>query len=142
MRGQGSTRRRKPSTPQRRPPPPSTPSSRGRAPAEAAPSPEKRRRRFRPGTRALMEIRKYQKTTDLLLRRGPFSRLVREVCVTFSKLDLRWQALALQALQEASEAFLVRLFADANLCAIHAKRVTLYPRDLQLARRIRGVESL
>ncbi|KAG7457572.1 hypothetical protein MATL_G00228560 [Megalops atlanticus] len=141
MRGQVSTHRRKPTTPRRRPPVPPAPSPRGRPPA-AAVSPERKRRRFRPGTRALMEIRKYQKTTDLLLRRGPFSRLVREVCATFSKLDLRWQALALQALQEASEAFLVRLFADANLCAIHAKRVTLYPRDMQLARRIRGVESL
>ncbi|KAJ8273766.1 hypothetical protein GJAV_G00105290 [Gymnothorax javanicus] len=99
-------------------------------------------KRYRPGTRALMEIRKYQKSTELLLRKGPFSRVVREVCQTFSILHLRWQAMALLALQEASEAFLVRLFSDANLCAIHAKRVTLFPRDIQLARRIRGVEAL
>ncbi|KPP74771.1 centromeric protein A-like [Scleropages formosus] len=139
--------RRKPSSPKRRAPPPApppapapvrTPRRRGVQPGR---SPE-RKRRFRPGTRALMEIRKYQKSTDLLLRKGPFSRVVREVCQTFSKLHLRWQAMALLALQEASEAFLVRLFSDANLCAIHAKRVTLFPRDIQLARRIRGVENL
>ncbi|CAF91168.1 unnamed protein product, partial [Tetraodon nigroviridis] len=97
------------------------------------------KRRFRPGTKALMEIRKYQKTANLLLRKGPFSRLVREVCQNFSMHHLRWQVNALLAIQEAAEAFLVMLFADANLCAIHAKRVTLFPRDIQLARRIRGV---
>lgn len=89
-----------------------------------------------------MEIRRYQKSTDLLLRKAPFSRLVREICMSFSRESLMWQAYALMALQEAAEAFLVRLFADANLCAIHAKRVTLFPRDLQLVRRIRGVERL
>lgn len=89
-----------------------------------------------------MEIRKYQKSTDLLLRKGPFSRLVREVCQNFSREALRWQVYALLALQEAAEAFLVMLFSDANLCAIHAKRVTLFPRDVQLARRIRGAENL
>ncbi|KAF3848631.1 hypothetical protein F7725_015127 [Dissostichus mawsoni] len=92
-----------------------------------------RKRRFRPGTRALMEIRKYQKSSDLLLRKAPFSRLVREVCQSFSGESLRWQA---------AEAFLVLLFSDANLCAIHAKRVTIFPRDIQLARRIRGVETM
>ncbi|XP_060931569.1 histone H3-like centromeric protein A, partial [Limanda limanda] len=94
----------------------------------------------RPGTKALMEICRYQKSTDLLLRKGPFSRLmsrfVREVCQTYSRESLRWQVYALLALQEAAEAFLVLLFSDANLCAIHAKRVTLFPRDIQLARRI------
>ncbi|XP_066574385.1 histone H3-like centromeric protein A isoform X2 [Amia ocellicauda] len=99
-----------------------------------------RRRRFRPGTRALMEIRRYQKSTELLLRKGPFSRVVREVCQMF-RVDLKWQAIALSALQEAAEAFLVRLFQDAYLCTIHAKRVTLFPRDIQLARRIRGIEG-
>ncbi|KAJ8367033.1 hypothetical protein AAFF_G00333700 [Aldrovandia affinis] len=145
MRGRDSSRRRKPSTPTRRAPPPASLPGSGRKSARspaAAGSPVRRRNRFRPGTRALMEIRKYQKSTDLLLRKGPFSRVVREVCQSFSKLHLRWQAMALLALQEASEAFLVRLFSDANLCAIHAKRVTLYPRDVQLARRIRGVEVL
>uniref|UniRef100_A0A8C2KVN1 Selenoprotein H n=1 Tax=Cyprinus carpio TaxID=7962 RepID=A0A8C2KVN1_CYPCA len=102
----------------------------------------RKKHRFRPGTRALMEIRRYQKSTDLLLRKAPFSRLVREVCQTFSREQMMWQGYALMALQEAAEAFLVRLFSDANLCAIHAKRVTLFPRDIQLARRIRGVENM
>lgn len=89
-----------------------------------------------------MEIRKFQKSTDLLIRKAPFARLVREVCQNFSRRDLRWQMHAILALQEAAEAFLVMLFADATLCTIHAKRVTLFPSDVQLARRIRGVENL
>mmetsp|Transcript_15247 Transcript_15247/g.16529 ORF Transcript_15247/g.16529 Transcript_15247/m.16529 type:complete len:137 (-) Transcript_15247:239-649(-) len=93
--------------------------------------------RFRPGTVALKEIRKYQKTTDLLIRRLPFQRLVREISQDF-KSDLRFQSTALLALQEAAEAYLVSLFEDTNLCAIHAKRVTIMPKDIQLARRIRG----
>ncbi|KXJ23015.1 histone H3-like centromeric protein cnp1 [Exaiptasia diaphana] len=96
-------------------------------------------RRYRPGTRALLEIRHYQKTTHLLLRRAPFMRVVRELANKFYQgHELRWQVGALQALQESAEAFLVRLFEDANLCAIHAKRVTIMPKDIQLARRIRG----
>ncbi|MBN3274892.1 CENPA protein, partial [Polyodon spathula] len=86
-----------------------------------------------------MEIRKYQKSTELLIRKAPFSRLVREVCQGVSSQDLKWQSLALIALQEAAEAFLVRLFEDSYMCSIHAKRVTLYAKDLQLARRIRGI---
>ncbi|XP_028318307.1 histone H3.3-like [Gouania willdenowi] len=101
-----------------------------------------KKRRFRPGTKALMEIRKFQKSTALLIRKTPFHRVVREVCMSYSKESYRWQLHALMALQEAAEAFLVRLFSDANLCAIHAKRVTLFPRDVQLARRIRGVDIL
>ena len=97
----------------------------------------KRPHRFRPGTVALREIRKYQKNTDLLIRKLPFQRLVREIAQNF-KTDLRFQSSAICALQEASEAYLVGLFEDTNLCAIHAKRVTIMPRDLQLARRIRG----
>lgn len=93
--------------------------------------------RYRPGTVALREIRKYQKTTELLIRKLPFQRLVREVSQDF-KSDLRFQSSALLALQEASEAYLVGLFEDTNLCAIHAKRVTIMPKDIQLARRIRG----
>lgn len=99
----------------------------------------KRDHRFRAGTRALMEIRKYQKSTNLLLRKMPFARVVREICQIFNPTsELRWQAAAIMALQEASEAFLVHLFEDSNLCAIHAKRVTVMPKDMQLARRIRG----
>ena len=93
--------------------------------------------RFRPGTVALREIRKYQKSVDLLLRKAPFQRLVREVAQDF-KADLRFQSTAVMALQEASEAYLVGLFEDTNLCAIHGKRVTIMPKDMQLARRIRG----
>ena len=94
-------------------------------------------RRWRPGTVALREIRKYQKSTDLLLRKLPFQRLVREIGQDF-KNNLRWQSTAILVLQEASEAYLVSLFEDTNLCAIHAKRVTIMPKDIQLARRIRG----
>ena len=90
-----------------------------------------------PGTVALREIRRYQKSTELLIRRRPFLRLVREVSCDF-KSDCRFQSKAIIALQEASEAYLVGLFEDTNLCAIHARRVTIFPRDLTLARRIRG----
>ena len=86
---------------------------------------------------ALREIRKYQKSTELLIRKLPFQRLVREIAQDF-KTDLRFQSCAILALQEASEAYLVGLFEDTNLCAIHAKRVTIMPKDVQLARRIRG----
>ena len=93
--------------------------------------------RYRPGTVALREIRRYQKSTDLLLRKAPFQRLVREIAQDM-KSDLRFQSTAILALQEASEAYLIGLFEDTNLCAIHAKRVTIMPKDMQLARRIRG----
>ena len=93
--------------------------------------------RFRPGTMALREIRHYQKSSALLIRKLPFQRLVREIAADF-KTDLRFQGAAILCLQEAAEAYLVNLFEDVNLCAIHAKRVTIIPRDLHLARRIRG----
>ena len=101
----------------------------------------KRRSKYRPGTSALREIRKYQRSTDLLIPALPFSRLVKEVASSVMGNQgehLRFQSLALKALQEASEAFLVGLFEDVLLCAIHAKRVTIMPRDMNLARRIRG----
>lgn len=100
--------------------------------------------RFRPGTVALREIRKFQRSTDLLIRKLPFQRLVREIAQdkTIGSLGqfqpLRFQATAILALQEAAEAYLVNLFEDTNLCAIHAKRVTIMPKDMQLAIRIRG----
>ena len=97
----------------------------------------KKPHRYRPGTVALREIRRFQKSTDALIPCLPFQRLVREITNDY-KLDLRWQEKAVAALQEASEAYLVGLFADANLCAIHGKRVTIMPKDIQLARRIRG----
>ena len=97
----------------------------------------KRPHRFRPGTVALRDIRKFQKSTELLIRKLPFQRLVREIANDF-KNDLRFQSSAVLALQEAAEAYMVGLFEDTNLCAIHAKRVTIMPKDMQLARRIRG----
>jgi histone H3 len=134
----------------------------------------KKPHRYRPGTVALREIRRYQKSTDLLIRKLPFQRLVREIAQDF-KNDLRFQGTAILALQEASESYLVSLFEDTNLCAIHAKRVcffipsspdtaafsfffvlvsvrrfclsllvfqvTIMPKDIQLARRIRGERS-
>ena len=100
----------------------------------------KRAHRFRPGTVALREIRRFQKSTELLVRKLPFQRLVREIANDF-KTDLRFQSSAVLALQEAAEAYMVGLFEDTNLCAIHAKRVTIMPKDMQLARRIRGERS-
>ncbi|EHA50803.1 histone H3-like centromeric protein hH3v [Pyricularia oryzae] len=104
------------------------------------PIPQKKSRRYRPGTLALREIRRYQKSTDLLMRKLPFARLVREVALSVRPVDegFRWQSHAILALQEAAEAFLVKLFEDTNLCAIHAKRVTIMQKDIQLARRIRA----
>ena len=98
---------------------------------------KQRKKRFRPGRLALNEIHYFQKHTHLLIRRLPFQRLVREVADSF-KTELRWRSSALMALQEACEAYLVWLFEDSNLCAIHAKRVTIMPKDIQLARRICG----
>ncbi|KIK60505.1 hypothetical protein GYMLUDRAFT_168018 [Collybiopsis luxurians FD-317 M1] len=100
----------------------------------------KKPHRFRPGTVALREIRRYQKSTELLIRKLPFQRLVREIAQDF-KTDLRFQSSAVMALQEAAEAYLVSLFEDTNLAAIHAKRVTIQPKDLALARRLRGERS-
>jgi histone H3 len=97
----------------------------------------KKPHRYRPGVVCLREIRKYQKSTELLIRKLPFQRLVREIAQDF-KIDLRFQSNAILALQEASEAYLVGLFEDTNLCALHAHRVTIMPKDMQLARRIRG----
>jgi histone H3 len=97
----------------------------------------KKPHRYRPGTVALREIRRYQKSTDMLIHKLPFQRLVRQI-VQDMGLEFRFQSTALLNLQEASEAYLVSLFEDTNLCAIHAKRVTIMPKDLALARRVRG----
>ncbi|XP_024209470.2 histone H3.X-like [Pan troglodytes] len=97
----------------------------------------KKPHRYKPGTLALREIRKYQKSTQLLLRKLPFQRLVREIAQAIRP-DLRFQSAAIGALQEASEAYLVQLFEDTNLRAIRARRVTIMPQDMQLARRLRG----
>ncbi|KAM0338126.1 hypothetical protein ACHAPU_011436 [Fusarium lateritium] len=104
------------------------------------PVPVGKRRRYRPGTVALREIRRYQGGTKLLLQKLPFARLVREIAIPMRPqgTGLRWQSQAIMALQEAAEAFMVHLFEDTKLCAIHAGRVTIMPKDMQLARRIRG----
>ena len=104
----------------------------------------KKRYRYRPGTVALKQIRQNQKSTELLIMKLPFQRLVREIVndplIITSSLcgKVRFQSAAIMALQEAAEAYLIGLFEDTNLCAIHAKRVTIMPKDIQLARRIRG----
>ena len=100
----------------------------------------KKPHRFRPGTVALREIRRYQRSTELLIRKASFQRLIRELFQNYI-CDYRLQATALLALQEAAEAMLVGLFEDTNLCAIHAKRVTIMAKDIHLARRIRGERS-
>ncbi|KAI1722009.1 core histone h2A/H2B/H3/H4 domain-containing protein [Ditylenchus destructor] len=97
----------------------------------------KKPRRYRPGTVALREIRRYQKSTELLLRKLPFQRLVREIAQEYQT-AIRFQSSSVMALQEAAEAYLVGLFEDANFCAIHAKRVTIMAKDLALARRLRA----
>ena len=91
--------------------------------------------RYRAGTVALKDIRHFQRTSVLLIQKLPFQRLVSEIAQDF-KTDLWFQSVAILCLQEAAEAYLVRLFDDANLCAIHARRVTIMPKDIQLARRI------
>jgi histone H3 len=106
----------------------------------------KKPHRYRPGTVALREIRKYQKNTDLLIRKAPFGRLVKEIAQEMFGTDpsvpgTRWQSKAILALQESTEAYLSSLFEDTNICAIHAGRVTIQPKDMQLARRIRGERS-
>ena len=104
----------------------------------------KKRYRYRPGTVALKQIRQYQKSTELLIRKLPFQWLVREIAgdseIITSPLcgKVRFQSTAIMALQEAAEAYLVGLFEDTNLCAIYTKRVTIMPKDIQLARRIHG----
>ena len=103
--------------------------------------PKERKRRFRPGTAALKQIRRYQKSTELLIHKQPFMRLVKQIVQDLmppGQQPYRMQSAAVEAVQEAGEAYLVGLFEDTNLCAIHANRVTIMPRDMQLARRIRG----
>ena len=98
-----------------------------------------RRHRYRPGTVALREIRRYQKSTDLLIRKLPFQRLVREIAQDtklFNKETARWCGAALLALHETAEAYLVRYLEDSQLAAIHAKRVTIMPKDMKFVKRV------
>lgn len=105
----------------------------------------RKKHRFRSGTVALREIRRYQKSTELLMKKAPFRRLVREIAQDF-KTDCRFRQEAIAALQEASEAYLVELFQDTNSNAIHSRRTTIMAKDMLLARQIgavsRGVADL
>jgi len=100
----------------------------------------KKPHRYRPGTVALREIRRFQKSTELLVRKAPFGRLVREIAQDHSNIlqNARFQASAVLASQEATEAYATTLFNDSNHAAMHAKRVTIQPKDIQLVRRLRG----
>ena len=94
-------------------------------------------RKYRPGTVALREIKRYQKSTELLVRKIPFQRLVREVVISlFPNDNYRFQSTALLALQEASEDYLVRMFSQVNDLAIHGRRVTIKPEDIHIWGRI------
>ena len=102
----------------------------------------KKKRRWKPGTVALRQIRHFQRTTDLLVKRAPFSRLVRQVLLnkvefTMFPRGVRMNKIALEALQHSFEAYMVSVLEEANLACIHRKKVTVTPRDVQLARRIR-----
>ncbi|XP_047393905.1 histone H3-like centromeric protein A isoform X1 [Sciurus carolinensis] len=130
----GSRRRSKPEAPRRDPasPPPSTP----RRGASLGSSSQRRRNVW------LKQVKMLQKSTDLLIRKRPFSHLAREICMKFTRgMDFNWQAQALLALAQAAEAYLVHLFEDAYLLSLHAGRVTLFPMYVQLARRIRSTEE-
>ena len=105
--------------------------------AKTAEGDAKKNRRFKAGTVALREIKRYQKSMDNLLPRASFMRLVKHIATDMDH-QLRFQSQAIQALQEATEAYIVALFEDTNLCAIHAKRQTVMKKDMELARRIRG----
>ena len=101
--------------------------------------------RYHPGLLALHEIRRYQQSTESLIRRTPFNKLIKEISQEYRicpegpgtpSVQLRFQSTALAALQEAAENFLVGLFEDVNLLAVHAKKVTVMPHDIRLALRI------
>ena len=112
----------------------------GKAPPEGIPQgwESKEDQKYWPSTVALQEIQQFQKSTELLIRKLPFSRLVHEIAQAVGKTDMHFQGSTIICLQEATEAFLVGLMEDTNLCAIHAKRVTIMPKDIQLARCIWG----
>ena len=114
----------------------------GKAPRTQMHAGQKKRKaqRYRPGTVALREITRYKKSSELLIQRMPFQRLVREIAQVHNPY-VRFQSGTILALQESVEAYLVGLLEDSNLCAIHAKRVTIMLKDMQLAQRIRGEKA-
>ena len=97
---------------------------------------QKAKHRYRLGTRALMEIRQYQKSVEFLIRKLPFQRLVREITQDF-RTDLHFTSDAIFALQEASEVYLINLMEDGNFCMIHRGRITISPKDFALVMRMR-----
>lgn len=98
---------------------------------------QRKKHRFRPGTVALREIRRYQKSTDLVIPKLPFQRLVRELAGDAMNRDLRFSRVALEALQEAAEAYAVEMFQESQICALHNKRTTVHQKDMRLARKLR-----
>jgi len=108
-----------------------------KTPKKADDGVQKTHRRRKAGAVALREIRKYQKSTELLIRKLPFQRLVREITRDV-KTDARFQAAALIAIQEASESYLVGILEECFLMANHANRVTIFPKDMEIVRRLRG----
>ena len=105
----------------------------------------KKPHRYQPGLLALREIQRYQQSTDCLIKRIPFNKVIKEICQEYrvcpdgpgtSSIQVRFQSMTLAALQEAAENFLVGLFEDVNLLAVHRKRVTVMPCDIRLALRI------
>jgi histone H3 len=108
--------------------------------SQGLPGGAKKSRKYRPGTVALREIRKLQASTNTLIPKAPFRRLLKEMVYDQSngKVAHNFASAAVTCIQEATESYLVSLLSDANLCALHAKRVTLMPKDLHLARRLRG----
>ncbi|XP_063770332.1 uncharacterized protein LOC134900736 [Pseudophryne corroboree] len=132
--------RRKLRNPRKVPPPDAESTSSPQNTSQKVAAPIKKR--YRAGARALMEIREYQDSTEPLMKKAPFMRLVREICMEYSKdKPLSWQSKAIMALQEAAESYLVHLFQDACLWAFHAKRTTLHVGDIQLAQQIRGIHD-
>lgn len=97
----------------------------------------KKKFRWRPGTVVLREVRRYQNSTDFLIAKAPFRRLVREI-VSNLKESFRMSPTCVEALQESTELYVTSVLADANLCTLHANRVTIYPKDIQLALKLRG----
>ena len=107
----------------------------------------KKPHRYRPGTVALREIRRYQKSTNLMIPKMPYVKLLREITQDQCKQpkdgnDYRWQGVAILATQTAAEDYLTVQLEDANVCALHSKRVTVMPKDIQLVRRIKGEEAV
>ena len=98
----------------------------------------KKTRKYWPGTVALQEICWFQKSTECLIWKLPFSQLVHDIALEIGKYDLSFQGSAIICLQDAAEAYIVSLMEDAKLCTIHAKRVTIMPKDIQLAHCIWG----